>query len=120
MNESEVGSVTEIAPQSGVKHDSGKPRFELLSDIALDLQAQVLTFGARKYAAHNWRKGLEWERVYAAAQRHLSSWHRGQRLDPETGLPHLAHAAVNLMFLLEFEATSTGTDNRYNGGGSGS
>lgn len=72
--------------------------------VALLAIGQVLAYGAEKYAARNWEQGLAYSRVYAAAQRHLLAYLSGQTLDPETGLPHLAHAGCCLMFLLTFEA----------------
>ena len=98
---------------SATKHDQGKPRLDLLPAIALQQIAEVLTDGAKKYGDHNWRKGFDWSRLYSAAMRHLTSHMNGENLDPETGRSHLAHAACNLMFLLEFEAYKLGNDDRY-------
>ena len=42
----------------GVKHDEGKARFDLIPADSLEALAEVYTMGARKYAAHNWKKGL--------------------------------------------------------------
>jgi hypothetical protein len=39
----------------------------------------------------------------AAALRHLIRWWRGEKIDPDSGLPHLAHAACSIFFLLEKE-----------------
>jgi hypothetical protein len=64
----------------------------------------ILTIGAQKYAAENWRKVPDGKRRYfAALQRHLWAWKRGQKFDPETGRHHLAHAACNLFFLHELD-----------------
>jgi len=98
---------------SGTKHDQHKIRMELLSPIALEKIAQVLTFGAQKYADHNWRKGIKWSRVLGAALRHLFAWARGEDKDPETGLSHLAHAGCCIMFLLEYELTHKNLDDRF-------
>jgi hypothetical protein len=64
--------------------------------------AKVLGFGAHKYAPNNWRKGLPRARVWSAALRHIYAWARGEVFDLETGLPHLAHALCELMFLWRF------------------
>lgn len=61
--------------------------------------AKVLSYGAKKYAAHNWERGLSWEEVYGALQRHLHAWYAGQENDSETKLSHLLHAGCCLMFL---------------------
>jgi len=98
---------------SGTKHDNGKPMMGLISGAFLTGLATVLTFGAKKYAAHNWRKGLAYSRVYDALQRHLVAYWAGEDMDPETGLSHLDHAACELMFLREFSETRKDLDDRY-------
>ena len=97
----------------GVKHDAGKPRMDLLPPEALLEIAEVLALGASKYSAHNWRKGFAYSRLIAASLRHLFAWVGGENKDPESGKSHLAHAACCLMFLITFEQTRTGTDDRY-------
>lgn len=99
----------------GVKHDAGKPRMDLLPPEALSEVAAVLALGAEKYAAHNWRKGFAYSRLIAAALRHVFAWVGGENTDPESGKSHLAHAACCLLFLITFETTRTGTDDRYLG-----
>ena len=69
---------------------------------------EVLAYGAKKYSARNWEQGIKYSRVYAAATRHLMAFLSGEALDPETRLPHMAHAACCLMFLLTFEARNMG------------
>lgn len=97
------------------KNDGGKTQLELMSFPAVEELGKVLTFGAKKYAAHNWREGegLEWSRVLGAALRHLSALGAGQDLDPETGLPHAAHAMCCCMFLTEYQVLGTGKDDRW-------
>lgn len=99
--------------EEGQKADTGKPPCELLSPDALIGTANVLAFGARKYAAHNWRKGLAWSRLIGACMRHLLAFMRGEDLDQETGLPHLDHLACEVMFLQEFYRTRPDLDDRY-------
>lgn len=103
---------TKLASE-GIKYDSDKAPMSLLSREALEQTAQVLAFGAKKYAAHNWRKGFQWSRPLSAAQRHLLAFQDGEDKDPESGLSHLAHAACCIMFLLEFEKTHPELDDRY-------
>jgi hypothetical protein len=98
---------------SGVKFDHGKPRMSLLSREALTQIAQVLSFGATKYDAHNWRGGMKWSRLLDAALRHLHAFIDGEDTDPETGLSHLAHASCCLMFLLEYQKNHQELDDRF-------
>ncbi len=66
--------------------------------------AKVLTFGASKYGPNNWQKLEKFaERYYAGVLRHLFAHGGGETTDPESGLPHLAHAACGALFLLSGE-----------------
>jgi len=96
-----------------VKADADKVRTDLLPVGPMLAIAEVLTFGAQKYADHNWRKGFKWSRLLGAAMRHLFSFLRGEDKDPETGLSHLAHLGCCVMFLLEHEQNKLGEDDRY-------
>jgi hypothetical protein len=105
---------TILKPAVGaVKHDDEKTPYALLDPLYLELTAKVLQFGAKKYAAWNWAKGMDWSRVYSALQRHLNAYWGGEELDPETGLPHLACASCCLMFLMRYQSNALGTDDRH-------
>ena len=84
---------------TGLKYDDNKPRMDLLDSQALEGLASVLTFGARKYAAHNWRNGISNSRLVAAMLRHIFAIMRGEYVDPESGLPHVDHVGCCWMFL---------------------
>lgn len=96
----------------GIKNDAEKPRTDLLPVRPLLKIAKVLTFGAKKYTDRNWEEGFKYGRVYGAALRHLFAWWQGENIDTETGLSHLAHAACCILFLLEFEESGAGIDDR--------
>lgn len=88
----------------GMKYDKDKPRWDLLPFKGLAGVVDVLTHGAKKYTPENWRKVEGWEwRYLGAALRHLSAWKGGEKIDPESGLPHLAHAVCCLLFMLELD-----------------
>lgn len=99
----------------GVKHDALKVRLDLLPADALGEVGKVLTFGAAKYGERNWEAGMAWQRLYGAALRHLFAWQRGEDRDAETGLPHLAHAACCVLFLLAYSARGLPGDDRPRG-----
>lgn len=99
-NATKCSSPSTISKKStGLKYDSDKVRVELLDAEWLFMVGQVLTFGANKYAAHNWRGGISYSRLIGAALRHIFAILRGEDTDPESGLPHVAHASCCLMFL---------------------
>jgi hypothetical protein len=87
----------------GIKYDDSKPDYSLIPPRALNDLVKVLTFGAKKYDRHNWKKVENAEqRYFAAAQRHLWAVVRGETHDPESGEHHYAHALCCIMYLLEF------------------
>jgi len=88
----------------GIKHDTGKSNWFLLPLVAVQQIVQVMDYGAKTYGQDNWKhleKGNE--RMFAACLRHLTKWQTGERIDPETRLNHLAHAACCLVFMLWYE-----------------
>lgn len=92
----------------GVKADDGKPRPSLLfasMPDAVRAVIDVLEHGARKYAPDNWRKVEGGRARYQdAALRHMLAHAAGEDRDPESRLPHLAHAICSLMFILQLTA----------------
>lgn len=94
------------------KNDAKKNRLDLLPIAALEEVGKVLTFGAGKYAAHNWRRCPSRVRYLAAALRHLFAWARGEDNDPETGLSHVAHASCCCLFLLGLILDGAAVDDR--------
>ena len=88
----------------GLKYDDGKLQYGLIPPIATKSLAQVLTFGAAKYAPNSWQTVQDGERRYLdALYRHLEAYRIGESTDSESGLSHLAHAITNVAFLLHFE-----------------
>ncbi len=97
----------------GVKYDAGKERVDLMPPEFIFAVSDILTYGAIKYEDRNWEKGMKWGRVFAALMRHLWKWWGGERLDAESGKPHLHHAACGLSFLIAYESRGIGEDDRY-------
>lgn len=88
----------------GMKFDQGKPRYDLVPWEAMDDVVRVLTYGAQKYADNNWKHVEDAAKRYPAATfRHLSAYMQGEKMDPETGVSHLAHAMCSLMFMLAMD-----------------
>lgn len=95
------------AHEAGAKLDAGKPRHALVFGgfaNALDLVSRVGTFGANKYTDNGWKSVENAEdRYLSALYRHLLAHQRGEAVDGDSGLPHLAHAAWNALAILELQ-----------------
>jgi hypothetical protein len=90
---------------TAVKHDFGKPRLDLVPPGPLLALGDVMAHGEAKYGNNDWRSLKDGDgRYYAAALRHMLAWRTGERDDPESGLPHLAHVLANVVFLFEIDA----------------
>ena len=91
--------------KTGVKYDTSKVRWSLVPEGVMEEYIKVLEFGANKYAPNNWKHVPQaTTRYYDAAMRHIDAWWRGEMDDPETGMPHLAHAMCCITFLMWLEA----------------
>lgn len=85
------------------KADAGKPRPTLVPVSLIEAVASIREYGVAKYHdPENWKK-VEPQRYKDAACRHWLAYIKGEKLDPESGLPHLHHCACNLAFLIEME-----------------
>lgn len=90
--------------KEGMKYDTGKLRWDLVQPLAVNEYIRVLTYGANKYAPNSWQRLKDCKgRYFAALLRHVWDWWRGEDLDKESGIHHLAHAMCNVAFLLEPE-----------------
>ena len=94
-----IGDVNSNERGSGARYNDDKPDFSLIPLCTLEDEARVWMYGKTKYAAWNWTKGMVWSAPFASMMRHMAAWQRGEDTDPETGLPHLAHAMCNLRML---------------------
>ncbi|AZF98671.1 hypothetical protein SEA_RIOVINA_47 [Arthrobacter phage Riovina] len=105
----EVRSVSATGAEKGTK----EARFDLIPTGALTEVAVHFGRGAQKYVPHNWRKGYEFSKGYAALQRHANAWWGGEDLDPEMQTSHLAAVAFHALALLELHGTHPEMDDRY-------
>ena len=101
-----------MAKEQGLKYDQEKPDLTLVDRKAEEGMVRVLEFGAKKYHRDNWRQGFEWNRLLAAAMRHIRAYTEGEDLDPESGLPHIDHAACMIHFASGHYHHGYGTDDR--------
>lgn len=96
------------ADGGGLRYNADKNRLDLLPvEWSLAL-GEVMTAGAKKYAARNWERGMSWSIMVGCALRHLYKFMRGERYDPETGCHHLAHCAWNVLALMSYDVRAIG------------
>jgi hypothetical protein len=98
--------------EAALRWDKDKLRMDLLPVRPLFDIAAVYTMGAKKYADRNWEKGMSWSRMIGSMERHWFSFKGGEDFDDESGLYHLAHAAWNILGLLEYYRTHPELDDR--------
>lgn len=82
-----------------MRFNEGKPQFSMIDLTCFTDCAKVLAFGAKKYEPGNWRKGMPIGKLLDSLLRHVAAIQRGELIDPESGLPHVAHIQANAMFL---------------------
>lgn len=98
-----VGIENIVVVEQFMKFDTSKLRYDLIPTSTTKALAQVLTYGAKKYKPNNWQNVDDPDRYVAALFRHIEAWRDGEKLDKESGLPHLAHALTNVAFLLHLD-----------------
>lgn len=104
----EIRTVSASGGEKGVK----SARFDLIPVQPLTTVARLYAKGAEKYSAHNWRRGYEWSKSYAALMRHATQFWDGEDNDAETGLPHMASVVFHALALLEFMEEQQHFDDR--------
>jgi hypothetical protein len=80
-----------------------KPLDKVLSFNCLEGACRVFAYGAGKYAAWNWAKGMAWSVPLGCALRHMQAVLDGEFIDDESGLPHIDHVFSNIVMLDYFE-----------------
>lgn len=99
----------------GQRFNDGKRQWSLVDFDALEPMVEVLEFGAKKYAAHNWKKGLSVNQICESMLRHVYALLRGEDNDPESKISHTGHILCNAMFLSHMMANRPDMDDRYKG-----
>lgn len=97
------GSVIKSATGASGGHETHKARLDLIPWDVADEVGAVFGYGERKHPSvdglANWKLGLPASANLASALRHISKFAQGERIDPESGHPHIAHAICRLMML---------------------
>ena len=88
---------------NGRKDDGGKLRWDLLPLDLVEKLVEVYTFGAQKYAPNTWQNLPDgYNRYKAAMLRHLTAHEKGEVIDTESGLLHLAHCCWNALAMMYY------------------
>lgn len=115
----EIRTTSSTGGEKGVKMQ----RFDLIPVGPLQELAFLYGKGALKYEDRNWERGYEWNKSYAALQRHANLFWGGEEYDnhkPEclstctehTEAHHMAAVAWHAFVLMEFTKTHPEFDTR--------
>jgi len=102
-------------PEKAHHQDTGKARLSLVPPEFIEFLAHVFEYGEKKYGTWNWIEHADdwkYSELMNSALRHIGAFNKTETIDPESKLPHLWHAAWNILalaFLMEHEK---GTDDR--------
>lgn len=113
--------------EQSLRYNTGKPRWTLVDFDSLKPMVDVLDYGEHKYSVFmdldgalvkgtdiskeegkglqlissgrdNWKKGFELQDLLDSLLRHATALAKGEKIDPESGLPHIGHLMCNAMF----------------------
>lgn len=99
-------------PDQTVKADKGKLSLSSVPTGIIKAVAHIRQYSTNKYHdPNNWKK-VEKGRFVDALYHHWIAYIEGERIDPESGFPHLWHIACNLAYIIEIEEKEYGSDTR--------
>lgn len=97
---------------------SDKLPLHLWPETATVMGCLGLLDGALKYGRANFREiGVRASIYVDACRRHLTAWFEGEDFDPDSGLPHMAHALACLAIIVDARAAGKLNDDRQIAGG---
>jgi hypothetical protein len=99
--------------EEGLRYNSNKTKWGLVPFSALTPMVEVLEFGAEKYEALNWMKGLSIREICESLLRHTFAFMEGEDKDSESGISHVGHMQCNTLFLGWMSQYRPDKDDRY-------
>ena len=98
---------------------SNKVPYHFWPNTATVLGAMACMYGNLQYGRTNWRAaGIRTSIYYDALMRHMNAWFdEGEDNDPDSGLPHLAHALACIAIIVDAQAAGKLNDDRMVKGG---
>lgn len=96
-----------------VAQGAAKTPLALIPPSASEAIAKVHQHGAERYGEWNWRESNVPLMTYLhAMKRHIDAVIDGQDLDPDSGLPHVAHVAAGCNIVIDAGVFGTLVDDR--------
>jgi hypothetical protein len=89
IEEKEIAVSPEELAEKGTRNDKGKSALHLIPPDVLYELGILYAKGAEKYSPDNWRRGMEYSRMYSSTFRHLLKFWAGEENDPIDGQHHL-------------------------------
>lgn len=102
-----------VDPSTGGMKASKPSQLGFVDPLALEILGEVAGMGAEKYEKWNYLKGYDYSLSYNAMLRHMNSFWQGEDTDPESGFPHMAHAAWHGLAIVSFQRRGLGNDDRF-------
>ena len=103
VGEEVIEENVELLGKLADRFNDGKPKLSMIDTEILNLTAQVLEFGEKKYSRDNWKKGRPINDIMDSLLRHAFAITSGEENDPESGLSHLGHIVANAMFIAYYK-----------------
>ena len=108
-----------VADGKGLRHDEGKPRYDLIPPEFMEALAVHYGQGSRKYSERNWERGMSWGTCFRALMSHSWKWFRGETYDEDPAMPgyhahHMVAVAWAAITLYTYSVRKIGTDDRVN------
>lgn len=97
---------------------SDKMPLHLWPETATVMGTLGLLDGALKYGRSNWRSaGIRLSVYVDAMRRHINAMFEGEKVDPDSGLPHIAHILATAAIIVDADAAGKLIDDsQYPGG----
>ena len=88
-------------PKDRLATAQDKAPLDYLEPVADEAIARAIRSGAVKYGTRNYVEEPIEARIYVAAfRRHITAWLKGEDIDPDSGMHHLAHVGANVHVVL--------------------
>lgn len=113
MSKKKSKETRSVDADTGAEKGTKIERYDLIPVEALAAVARHYGRGAQKYEDHNWRRGYDWSKSYAALQRHANQFWGGEDIDDETRSNHMAAVAFHALALIEYCDTNRDKDDRW-------